>query len=329
METNLKFLYCRPFGAEIEINAFDGENITPKDMLPDGIHYVANLISTTLGEYVEIRDWGHTHWYKTHGHWVLKPDNSCGMEVCSPVMQGWHGLKKVCQIIDVFENHPLISANSNCSFHLHVDVNDLMEDEIGNILRWWIKCEPVFFDSVPDVRKHNRYCQFVGLCEWLDDELSLTTTQLIETFGASKYNSVNTFHLWAGERNTIEFRIGEHTLCKNSFFAKNWTRLLIHFLETAKHHSPANLAWLDVKEVFEFLGFFKDLSPGMIQIRNWFLGRLHYNVVSCLDGFFKEVRIVTKKQIGELLAEFPDFNLKQSLYPTIYKDAVYNKIYSI
>jgi len=326
----LNFLYCRPFGAEIEINAFDGVVMTPRELLPAGIHYVANLVAETLGEYVEVRDWGHTHWYKTYGYWVLKPDNSCGMEVCSPVVQGWYGLRKICQVIDVFQNHASITADSNCSYHLHIDINDLMEEEIGNILRWWIKCEPVFFDSVPDSRKINRYVQFIGLWDWLDDTAPLTTTQLIQALGAEKYTSINTYHLWAGERNTIEFRIGEHTLCKNSFFAKNWTRLLIHFLETAKHKPPENLAWLDVKDVFEFLGFLRDdLSPGMLQIRNWFLGRLHYNAISCLDGFFKEARIVTKKQMGELLTMFPDFDLKQSLYPNAYKDAVYGKIYSI
>lgn len=326
---NLKFLYCRPVGAEIEINAFDGIEMTPKDRLPDGIHYVANLISETLGEYVEVRDWGPTHWYKTHGYWVLKPDNSCGIEICSPIVQGWHGLKKVCQIIDIFQNHSLITADSRCSFHLHIDVNDLMEEEIGNILRWWIKCEPVFFDSVPDVRKNNRYCRFISFWDWIDDEIYISTNKLIEILGTSKYGSVNTFHLHSRERNTLEFRIGEHTLCKNSFFVKNWVRLLIHFLETAKNKTPDSLAWLDVKDVFEFLGFFSDnLSPGMIQIRNWFLGRLAYNSASCLDGFFKEGRIITKKQIGVLLKFFPDFDLKQALYPVDYKDAIYNKIYS-
>ncbi len=326
---NLKFLYCRPIGAEIEINSFDGVAVTPRDMLPNGIHYIANLVSETLEEYVEIRDWGPTHWYKTYGYWVLKPDNSCGIEVCSSIVQGWHGLKRICEVVDVFQNHPLIIANSNCSFHVHLGVDDLMEAEIANVLRWWIKCEPVFFDSVPENRKLNRYCQFVGLFDWLDDEIYLDDHRLIEAFGVSKYGSVNTFHLLAGDRNTIEFRIGEHTLCKNSFFSKNWIRLLIHFLEVAKASTPDSLHWLDVIDVFEFLGFFKPLSPGMTQIRNWFLGRLAYNSVGCLDGFFNEGRIISRQQVGELLKRFPDFDLKQSLYPADYKDAVYNKIYSV
>lgn len=327
MET-LKFLYCRPVGVEIEVNAANGVGICPRDTLPAGIHYIANLIAETLGEYVEVRKGGHTHWYKTYGYWVLKPDNSCGIEICSPVFQGWYGLKKVCRIIEVFQNHSSIIADSRCGFHLHADVSDLTEREIGNILRWWIKCEPVFFDSVPDIRKNNCFCRFIGFWDWLDTEVYISDTDIIETLGVSKYGSVNTFHLLSGLRNTLEFRIGEHTLCKNSFFAKNWIRLLTHFLEMAKCRPPESLAWFDVKEVFEFLGFMNDLSPGMKQIRNWFLGRLYYNSIS-VDGFFNDGRIITRKQIGELLSSFPDFDLRQSLYPCFYKEAVYDKNYSI
>lgn len=330
MDNGLKFLYCRPFGTEIEINSFDGVSVTPKDKLPAGIHYVGNLISGILGEYVEIRDWEHTHWNKTYGYWVLKPDNSCGMEICSPVEQGWYGLKKVCQVVDVFQNHSSILADDNCSLHVHIDVNDLMEEEIGNILRWWICCEPVFFDSVPINRKNNRFCQFIGLWDSATQQMGRNTTKLIESLGINKYGSVNSFHLWSGQRNTLEFRIGENTFCKNSYFLKNWVRLLIHFLETARQPAPDSLYWMDVKDVFEFLGFFrKGLSPGMVQMRNWFLARLFYNSSKCLYGIFNDGRITTRKQVLELRDLFPDFDAEKSLCPVDYKDAVYGKIYSV
>ncbi len=329
MGSNLNFLYNRPVGIEIEVNSLDGNNVTPKDQLPTGIHFVANLIVNTLNEYVEVRGFGHTHWYKTYGHWVLKPDNSCGIEVCSPIVHGWIGLKKVCQVVDVFQNNPLINVNSDCALHVHVDISDLKPKQIANILKWWIKCEPIFFDSVPDSRKNNRYCQFIGLRDLniLDDNIS--DDIFIEWLGISKYGSINSFHFWHGERNTLEFRLGENTLCKNSFFLKNWVRLIVHFLETAKNTTPESLVWLDVKDVFEFLGFFRnDLSTGMIQVRNWFLGRIYYNMGSNLDGFFSDGRIVTKSQVNEILRLFTDFNLRQSLYPNECKYAVYDKIYS-
>ncbi len=252
------------------------------------------------------------------------------MEVCSPVTQGWYGLKKICQVVDVFQNHSLISADSNCSLHVHIDVNDMLEEEIGNVLRWWIRCEPVFFDSVPIDRKNNRYCQFIGLWDWAEPYMGINTTKLIEALGINKYGSVNSYHLWSGERNTIEFRIGESTICKNSYFLKNWVRLLIHFLETARHSNPEALYWMDVKDVFEFLGFLgKGLSPGMIQIRNWFLARLFYNSHRCLYSIFDDGRIITRKQVLELRELFPDFDAEKSLYPVDHKDAVYNKIYAV
>lgn len=327
MENVLNFVSCRPCGVEIELNSFDGLEMAPLGRQPDGIHYIGNLISKTLGQYVEIREYGYTSWYSSSGYWVLKPDNSCGIEACSPVVQGWNDLLNLCRVIDAFQKDSHINANTNCSFHLHVNLQDLTDLEVCNILKWWIKCEPVFFDSISDDRKNNKYCQFIGLWDWLENDIE--NSKLFEILGIGKYYSVNIYHLYYGERHTMEFRLGENSLCRNSFFAKNWVKLLLYFLEIAKSKTVDNLNWLDVKEVFDFLGFFQNnLSPGLIQTRDWFLGRLYYNSSSCLNGFFNEARIVTKKQIGELLKSFPDFNLKESLYPADFEKAVYSKIYA-
>jgi Putative amidoligase enzyme len=313
-----KFTSCRPFGVEIELNAFDGASAS--DTSPEGIAYIADLVVKTVEEYVEVRGCGHTHWYKTHGYWVLKPDHSCGIEVCSPIMQGWQGLKKVCRVIEVFGNNTLIRADSRCSLHVHIDVSDLTRNEIDNILKWWIKCEPVFFDSVPGIRKDNRFCQFIGLWDWAQEDIQ----DLVKILGENKYYSVNSFHLHAGDRNTLEFRIGENKLCRNAYFAKNWIRLLIHFLEIAKQTTPKSLVWLDIKEVIEFLGFSSELSPGMIQIKNWFLARLSNNICDGSFGFVKLGRTISIKQIKELL----NFDVQKALFPSDYRDDLYNKIYS-
>lgn len=104
---------------------------------------------------------------------------------------------------------------------------------------------------------------------------------------------------------------------------------MIHFVETTKNITPESLVWLDIKDVFKLLGFLRDdLSLGMIQMRDWFLGRIYYNMGSSLDGFFNNGRIITKEQVNELVKLFTNFNLRQSLYPNEYKCAVYDKIYS-
>ncbi len=308
-----KFLYWRPFGVELEINSFDGIS-TFEGELPKGMPYVANLVSKTLEEYVELRDFGHTHWQSGNGYWVLKPDNSCGMEVCSPIMQGWNGLKRVCRVVEAFEYDKLIKVDYRCSFHVHLDVGDLNMGQIARILNWWIKCEPVFMDSVSLSRKDNRYCQYIGLWDWVE-ERCFSPSEIIKILGESKYHSINTYHLFSGERTSIEFRIGEGKLCKDAFGAKNWIRLLIHFLEVAKEKSPKNLYWLDVDEVFEFLGFNDELSEGMKQIRNWFISRLASNT-------FGDTRMVTQKGIK---AMFEDSDGSGGLDR---QNSLYNKIYS-
>jgi len=316
------FFYYRPFGIEAELNAFDGIAETKRSASPKGIHDVANLISSVLGEYVEVRGHGSTHWHRKLGHWVLKPDNSCGIEVCSPVSQGWLGLKNIIRVIDSFGE---ISVDNRCSFHVHINAADLSKKQIANVLRWWIKCEPVFFDSVPDNRKNSKFCQFFGLFAW--EVAPISDQELIDVFGFEKYLSANTYHLVSGDLETLEFRIGEHELCRNAFFAKNWIRLLIHFFEVAKDIEPDNLSWLDLADVIAFLGLNGDLSAGMEQIRDWFLARIYYNHKSQIDEFFKYMRIITNKQVNELINKF-EIEPQEALHPTLLNEALYGKIYS-
>lgn len=320
----LNFSYCRPFGIEAELNAVDGVAETKRDAFPKGIHDVANLISSILDEYVEVRGYGNTHWYKTLGHWVLKPDNSCGIEVCSPVSKGWVGLRNIVRVIEAFSTYD-VSADNRCSFHVHIGTADLSTKQIANVLRWWIKCEPVFFDSVPSIRKNSKFCQFFGLLAW---EMSAVSDQeLIDTFGFDKYLSANAYHLASGDLDTLEFRLGEHELCKNVFFVKNWIRLLIHFFEVAKDIEPDNLGWLDLEDVINFLGFNGDLTAGMKQIRNWFLARVYYNHQSAIDEFFKHMRIITSIQVNELINKF-DIDPEEAMQPILLNEALYGKIYS-
>jgi hypothetical protein len=185
-------------------------------------------VRKTTSEKVIVHKWGHDH---NNDSWVVKPDGSCGMEVCSPVCKGWHGLKRVCKVIEAFSNEPKISADHRCSLHVHIDVSDLSIEQLCSVIAWWVKCEPVFLDSVPPSRKKNRYCQFIGLWDLFEENSTLSMDQLIKKFGNSKYGSLNTYHLKMGKRQTIEFRIMEGDCCKNPYMAKNWLRLLVHFVE--------------------------------------------------------------------------------------------------
>lgn len=310
----LSWDYGRRFGMEIELNAKDGRDFVSHPLnygeLPSGIHYISAIIGKITKSPVVIDKWHYTH--NNHG-WVVKPDRSCGIEVCTPVSRGWYGLNKICRVLDGFALDPQILVDDRCSFHVHVEVQDCTQRELAAILAWWIKCEPIFFDSVTSKRKHSRFCESLGMYEPLNVEYS-NFAKLFDLLSLNKYYSINTYHMAKKRRKTIEFRIMGHEACCNAYHARNWTQLLIHFVETAKRRrcpwryregSPwTGLHWLDLLDVMKFLGFNgeQELSPGMTMIRNWFLHRIKTNVETGFEGMWsREFRKITIEQLRELM----------------------------
>jgi hypothetical protein len=282
----LSFSSDRRFGIELELNAFDGKNRPDPGQKVAGIDYVAHVVANNSTEGTDIREWEHTH---GNDVWVVKPDSSCGMEVCSPIFKGWTGLKKCCEVVAAIGDDPKIKVDQRCSVHIHVEVADLSVEEIGSVIAHWFKVEPVFMDSVPPSRKRNRYCQFMGMTNLLQHDTRLNANDLIKRVGNVKYYSLNTNQYLRGHRKTLEFRIIEGDGCKDAYLIKNWTRLIIHFIEMARkrplpcqyvENDPfSSVCWLDPEDAFKLLGFGDnpweyELSPGLKQTRNWFLARM-------------------------------------------------------
>lgn len=345
----ISFNYGRTFGAEMELNASDlrdfkvhklqnGEN-------PKGMEYICSLLQEKLNFEVAMKAWHLTH---DNSVWILKPDSSCGMELCPPPMKGWAGIKKICQAADLFKNDQTnqIKADERCSFHVHIDVSDLDKDVLGKVLLYWVKCESVFLDSVPSRRKRNRYCQCIGMTDLFEHDTLFNADNLLKKL-KTKYFTLNTFHYCAklegspkGGRFTIEFRIAENEACLNSFLIKNWIRLIIHFVERAiKAELPepyvegnpwTGMCWLDLKDVFKMLGFDGEyeLSPGMEQTRNWFAARIHHNIMQSnkLTGIWSSVgRKVHQEQINEIIKKH-NIDVNQYLEGTT--DLIYNDKYN-
>jgi hypothetical protein len=159
MDEKITFEPLQRFGAEIEVNSFDMRNRphpTGQETLPEGIHYLGHLIQKNVEERVLITKWGNNH---DNNYWVIKPDSSCGMEVCSPVLKGWMGIKKIAKIVSVLDDDEMVISDNRCSFHVHVDVSKFSSTQINAIFSWWIKCEAVFMDAMPASRKINQYSQ--------------------------------------------------------------------------------------------------------------------------------------------------------------------------
>lgn len=295
----------RRFGVEVELNTTTGV-IKRWDIdegeTPDGSDYVSCIINKATGDKVVIHGWHHTH---NNNIWIVKSDRSCGIEVCSPVLKGWSGQKKIIKAIDYFNKNDLKSDN-RCSLHIHVNIDDFTKYELASVISYWVKCEHVFLDAMPDIRKNNRYCQMIGMSDIFKHDFNMNIDDIIDRVSDSKYYTINAYHLKKGggmeasvnsRRKTIEFRIAENNICINPWDAKNWIRLIIHFVERVKRfnipsryrsNDPwSGLLWLDPKDVFKILGFDEELSPGLIQVKNWFIERLlRYGYDSSLGGIW-------------------------------------------
>ncbi len=337
----------RRFGAELEINAFDGKNRPdPPAILPSGIDEVGDLVSDTLNTPATVMTWHHTH---NNENWIIKPDSSCGMEVCSPILKGWNGLSDVVRLSKQFREHDKIQSDGRCSFHIHVNIYDCSPAETASIVAHWIKCEMVFMDSVPPNRKRSRYCQVAGLSDLFNLKERISSRTILEKMGNSKYFSLNNFHYSKEKRATIEFRIAENEACTDPFFVKNWTRLVTHFCDRAKllpipgRYEPGNpwssFCWLDPKDVFTLLGFAPkqyDLSPALQQTRNWFLARLKkYTYNTGLPGVFSNVgRKHAWAELQDLLQAFEKEGTvinEECLHPLAARedDALFHKRYRL
>ena len=219
---------------------------------------------------------------------------------------------------------------------MHVEVADLSISQLNKVLTYWIKCESVFLDAMPDNRKVNRYCQCIGETDAV--EMGHGYDDLFGKLGVYKYLTVNTYHYCKGRRKTIEFRIIGNEGCKNPYLVKNWIRLLVHFIERVrelnfptawkKGDKWSSFAWLDVNDVFDILGFNGkfSLSKGLEQTRNWFLANIQHNLNSSRIGVWSPAaRTVSQSQVNALVSE-TGLDLSQFLAANDH-DTLYSETY--
>ena len=328
----------RRFGAEIELNTLDGKTRRPDTELgeiPLGADLLAQSIHSAICDVVEIHPWDYYH---NNTSWIIKHDTSCGMEVNSPVLKGWRGLEKLMRVVESISESGL-SADKRCSLHIHVNIADLTKEQLAAVIAYYIKCEHVIFDSFPDHRKNNRYCQLLGMTDLFQHNHMPEPDELINAVSGTKYYSMNAYHFVKGggftsrnsRRKSVEFRLAENRGCIDPFFVKNWVRFLIHFFDVASELPvPHNyrdgdpwsgLLWLDPKDVFKLLKFDNEhlLSEGLKQVRGWFVNRLKENVLcDGLPGIWSKAgRHKNWSEITELTTEDCDES-----------DALYGKRYT-
>jgi hypothetical protein len=321
------FVTCdvsRRIGVEIELNTPTGE-IKPlkKNEAPEGADYVGVLVNKSTAKKTTVHGWHSTH---DNTGWVIKPDSSCGIEVCSPIGKGWDHIVSIAQVAEDIRTCGKIGADSRCSLHAHIDAHDLDDRQLASILAYWIKCEAVINDAFPSKRKLNRYCQYIGISDLFDAHEEYSPYEIIRLLSGAKYYSVNTFHLQRGNRRSFEVRYGENEMCTDAFSMKNWLLFVLHFCRCAldaglpwrpqQGDVQTGLYWFDPVDMFKFLRWDNPdiLSPSLRQVRRWYLGRLsEYTIDTGLPGIWSyEARRIAYEQVLDMLGQ-------EKLEPGLYK----------
>jgi len=326
MDSPLDCQSLRRFGVELELNTKSDELFRRPDTsngeIMPGSDEVGHIVRHASGDDVEIQGWDYVH---NNMVWVIKYDMSCGIEINSPVLKGWRGLKRLLKVVDAL-GRQWPYCDERCSLHVHVSVDDLSHQQLASVIAYYIKCEHVFLDAMPDSRKNNRYCQPLGITDMFSHDDEFTPDSLFEAVSGVKYYSMNAYHYRQGmlrdenRKKAIEFRIAENMACLDPIITKNWVRLLLHFVDTTMHlplPSPyrendpwSGLLWLDPQDVFKVLKFDQPLSPGLQQVKEWFMDRIYRYGESRIENgvWSKEGRSAARKNFLEMYdaTEFSD-----------------------
>ena len=290
----ISFNSTRRFGVEIELNT-SSDVIQDSMYIPDGSEDIARIIRCASNKPITLKGWLHVN---NNEGWVVKPDSTCGIEINSPVLKGRWDLLQLCHLIDLFNRHPKVASDSRCSFHVHVNLEDFTEHQIGVLLAWCIKCEGVFFDMIKKSRKVHSRNQLIGMTDLFSPTSDFDSYHILNQLGGVKYYSINCYHMKKGRRKSVEFRMAGNDYCTNPLHVKNYVRLLLLFCDTCKQldlpkfskypKGSAGLRWIDHYEFFKLLKFNQpNLSEGLIQIRDWILDQWknHAGDGLLLDGY--------------------------------------------
>ncbi len=243
----------RRFGVEIEYNAFDGlDRSVGENNLPKGVYFFANQIKESLKCTVDVCKW---HYTNDNKNWVIKPDSSCGLEVCSPVLQGSAGISSLAKAIESLAESTKISADERCSLHVHVEIADYTPADIVKLFQAWTCHELFFYFLNYSKRWLNCYCQPLGFSFPVSVVRNASYVDVLDILGSYKYYAINLFHYRKGKRKTVEFRIVGNQACLDSLETQMWCRLFLIFVQRLKNNIQADADYAST----EYLDFIQTL----------------------------------------------------------------------
>lgn len=285
MQSSLKTC-SRRFGVELEYNAFDGiSRSKDENDLPSGIYEVGRKLQENLKKCVEITKWQYTNNNKS---WHVKPDSSCGLEVCSPPAIPKIGLAELQNVVETLSSIEKLKSDYRCSFHVHVEIADFTEKQIVHLIRRWINFELFFFFITNPMRWLNQYCVPIGFSADIKGEQIYHYNSILHKFSESKYYAVNLYHYAKNKKKTIEFRIMGSEACVNSDDAINWCKLLLCFVERCRRHEGLHETTFEYERVEKFLDFLKleEWCKEDLEFIQWLIYRLNSVIdISNLSGY--------------------------------------------
>lgn len=302
----LKFC-TRRIGFELEYNSFDKlSKSVDLNNLPNGIYYFGQKISDCLKQNVEVSKWQSTN---NNSSWVIKPDASCGLEVCSPPGNYKVVFPQLTEVIKGFSEDPLIQSDARCSLHAHVEIADFEESQLLNLIENWISFEHFFFFLTDKSRWFNRYCKPLGFYYGFDHKKVLNLKRCIEILSNNKYFAINFYHYSTGGRKTVEFRIVSSEACMDFDEAINWGKLILCFVDRCKDKKRdlnliTDFSYKDLDMVYEFLDL--DNYFDTDEVKHWIISKLSFLVQNKIDvcEIWQKILKTSLPAIEKLLYKF-------------------------
>jgi hypothetical protein len=286
-----KFSSNRNYGIELEI----GNEVSP--------HFISSVIRNSSNVPVK------NNLYRSsinNNYWDVKMDGSCGKttdefgmneggyEITTFKASGHKQLQHICKVIQDIKKIG-VKVNKNCGLHVHVDISDFTEEDVGRLIQHWLFVERIILMAVPDRRRCNKYCMPFSYNERYSLRENATAIEVWNHYKPSHILSHNNIdrrktmnlvnycrylRVKKFKRSTVEFRFPEGTLSAN--IVKNWVRLLIEFVNNVKNND-IYLEYLNKKNFRDQLyvlglgnskNCFNIFSKSLRETKAWFLKRI-------------------------------------------------------
>lgn len=224
------------------------------------------------------KGWAET---KANNYWHVKYDSTCGpqgkgldfgWEIASYIAKGKEDLLNIGEASEWM--HEFLSTNSNCGLHVHVDVSDFNQKEMGLLLTHWMSIEHILISICDPCRDKNHYCrslwprmdQLISCNPWLSTNNPLDFWKLMQPEDFNTHNNdekkyaINTVGFATGQlveshsRKTVELRLPECKLGRDHVLG--WTTLFLNFVDNCRSVEPTYpiRPSYEISEVLKLIG---------------------------------------------------------------------------